>query len=507
MENSTLVQLDERTAISNDPEILLEKAKTAPMNERPEVLKMLVKELSRSDAITVAHYAQQVKEYGLSTKTAFMEAVKVETRRLDVFTFIGPKTPTDDELRDRWLVTHPKTVYGLGDFRRYEDGIWNKFEDLDIKREIGEEIEKTKSSGTRPTAGKVRSVFELARAKVFVPTSKWDANPDILVFPNGTLHIPTRQLRDHDPNDYVTSGLPFSYDPDASAPTWNYILKRLESNNPGITNFHQEYAGYCLTTEVDLEIALLLYGPRGGGKSTYILGLETMLGERAGVFGLAELTQSHFMMGVLMGKTLVTSTETPGGSVTVTNRLNAIISGEKLTIDRKFKDPIEFSPYAKIIWSTTKLPSIKDPGDGLFRRLKIIPFPALSKESRDPNVKEKIRHEGPGILNWALDGLARLRSRGKFLIPDSVTQAMEDFQQMNDTPQLFVKEMCVRDPEFRIQSSVLYQVYKTWCKDSGFSPLTITALAEGWKRLGFERKRINGRTYYQGIKVRDYLLD
>jgi putative DNA primase/helicase len=88
------------------------------------------------------------------------------------------------------------------------------------------------------------------------------------------------------------------------------------------------------------------------------------------------------------------------------------------------------------------LPRVQSANDGLFRRVKVIEVEPVPKGERDPKVKESIKEEGAGILNWALEGLARLRKRGNFQVPDSVRGATEHWKATNDTAALFVAEAC-----------------------------------------------------------------
>ena len=194
------------------------------------------------------------------------------------------RTPTDDELAQRWIDDHPLTAYGLGDWRRYAIGVWPVVPEDEINREIREVLIAAKGEGVRPSRYVLSSVAEMARLTVSIPSEQWDADHDILVCRNGALKISTRELLSHDPAYHVTESLPFDFDPDADAPTWRYVL---ESTIPESANLLQEYAGLCLTTDTSLETALWLYGLPGGVCFTVIGGIEAMLGNRAGVLGLA----------------------------------------------------------------------------------------------------------------------------------------------------------------------------------------------------------------------------
>lgn len=293
--------------------------------------------------------------------------------------------------------------------------------------------------------------------------------------------------------------MPFAYDPDAEAPTWSNFIA---STIPDAEDFLQEFAGYSLTVDTQAEIAVWLYGPPGCGKSTFIEGVKAMLGPRAGLLGLADIQRSRFALSKLPGKTLVTATEQPSDYLASTDVLNAIISGEEVQVEEKFKPSYTVIPRAKLLWAMNELPRVGDADSGLFRRVKVVRFPRL-RGKPDPRVKEQIKEEGAGILNWALEGLRRLHERGSFEIPGAVQEATEDFKRTNDVPAAFVADACITgDPaKLEEQAKKLYEAYRHWCRESGHRPVSMTKVAREWERLGFERKSRGGRTFWRGIKV------
>lgn len=404
--------------------------------------------------------------------------------------------PTHDELRDRWLEENPSTAFGLGEWHRCKNGIWVPIDALAIEREISGVMEAAKNEGVRPSASVLDSVARLARAKAAVPDGSWD-KADILVCSNGTLDISKLTLREHRPEDYALSSVPYAYDPEATAPAWESYI---ESTVPGAADFLKEFAGYSLTPETLHELAVWLYGPPGSGKSTFIEGLRAMLGPRSGGLGLADVQSNRFALGSLLGKTLVVATEQPSDYIKSTHIINAIISGEEIMIEKKFKDRFPIVPKAKVCWAMNDLPRVGDANSGLFRRVKVVTFPER-KTQTDPGVKEKIKTEGSGILNWALEGLRTLRERGCFEIPACVSEATEEFQKTNDVPALFVEEACIASKEEQIQSSTLYNAYKRWCEINGHKHQSNTSISGEWKRLGYTKKTINGRKFYQGLKL------
>jgi putative DNA primase/helicase len=411
-----------------------------------------------------------------------------------------PKPPTHDVLRDKLLDDGVLYAYGLGEWRRYDRGTWAATQELTVKDHASKIVEQAKPLGLKPTLSVVNSVAGLAQMRVAVPDEEWDADPDLLVCGNGTCHIPTRTLLPHSPDHRATSAVPYDYDPAAQAPTWLGFLS--DRFAPGVGAFLQEFAGYCLSTDVSHEIAVWLHGPPGGGRSTLIMGLQAMLGARAGVLGLRAIERSRFALAEIPGKTLLVATEQPAGYTESTDILNALISGDKMEVERKYRDAYYVYPKAKLLWAMNALPRVADPNDGLFRRIHVIDMEPIPLSQRDPQIKERIKTEGAGIFNWAVEGRVRLNARGRFEVPGAVRAATEDYRATNDVPAAFVADVCATDPDLSERAHPLYEAYRRWCLATGHRPQSETSMAKEWQRLGYEKYASGGRSRYRGISVR-----
>jgi putative DNA primase/helicase len=404
-----------------------------------------------------------------------------------------------DELRDRWLELYPGVAFGGGEWRCYEAGWWRPIEDLRIEAQVMDVLERCREERVKVTRHLLSSVLKLGQLSVFVARQRWDADPDIHVLGNGTLEVSTRTFREHRPEDYATLALSYDYDPEADCEVFKAVLRKAA---PDAVEFLQEFAGYCLTPDTSLETALWFKGPRGSGKSTVIEGFVAMLGDKHGVLGLGEIESSPFALSRIPGKTLLVSTEQPSSYLRSTHVIDALISGESIIMDRKHRDAEEVTPTAKIVWAMNEAPRIANTTSGIFRRVKIVEFPAL-KGKRNPAVKEWVKAEGPGILNWALEGLARLRERGGFEFPESVISATAEFEKSNDIPAQFVEEQCIVAMPHEVASNMLYSRYKGWCEDNGHRPMSNNRIGEEWKRLGFTPfKGSGGRRFWKGLKTR-----
>ena len=449
---------------------------------------------NRRDADKQYHAIVDVLEKSGRTRT-----IPINLNGSDRKTTDKTTPPTHDELRDRWIDHNPHHAHGLGEWRRYEGGIWPVVSETSVKAQISDVIDTAKPEGIKPTASILASVTELTRVKVYVPDERWDADSDILVCKNGALRISTRELVKHRPEHYATSMVPYDYGPEAVPVMWRYFLKHTV---PVAAAFLQEFAGYALTTDTSHELAVWLQGPRGSGKSTFVAGLQAMLGHRAGVLGLADLERSRFTLADLPGKTLVVAREQPAAYLASTDVLDTIISGEPLQVERKYRDPYAVIPHAKVCWAMNELPRVANATSGIFRRVKVVTFPELPEDQRDPEVKRQIETEGAGILNWALEGLQRLKERGHFDIPQSVQDATAEFEESNDVPAAFLESECVREEGSKVTGQSLYNAYDHWCDTNNHKPLSSTRIPQEWRRLGLERKRVKGISYYYGVRLK-----
>lgn len=399
-------------------------------------------------------------------------------------------------VRDAYLAQFPNTCYGLAEWRRYTDGIWVPLHELEIKREIQAVAEaQADHTSFQITSHTIDSVFRLLKARKYIPDDHFDA-AEAIAFDDRLLLLPGREVVPHSPDRLLTSKLPFAYDPTARSAVWDQFLA---DTIPDAAEFLQEFAGLSLTGITDYETAIWLYGPPGGGKSTFIAGLQAMLGSKFCILGLSDIESSNFGLTQLPGKTAALSTEQPASFVKSGHLINAIVSGEPIPINRKYKDQITITPRAKLIWAMNELPRVN--AEGLFRRIKVVHFPGIPIELRNPRVKNEIMESGMAIANWALEGLARLTERGHFLIPAAVDEATEYYRISNDPVLMFVDECCVTG-DFRTPAKALYEAYKAWCKSTGHRPETQTRFGTDMNRLGYpDHKR--SITYRLGLRLKE----
>ena len=472
---------------------------------RNETLFNLLTDINREGAKS-AITDNQSKEYFTSAERAALSAGlpkgEVDATVKSVMDFWEGRTINQNSPQlvaaDRVIIERPNIRWYERGWMEYRGGIWLPIPDQQIKQYVIKHLRSVNHNNI--TSVKARSIVDLIQCDpaVLVHADRFDQNSDIIVFEDGTYDIGPNVIREHRMDDYCTMKVNYVYDPNARCPLWiEFIKGRFDEDT---RKFIQEYIGYCITCDTRHELAVWLLGDPGSGKSTFIHGVKSALSDRVGTLGVANLSGNNGTTSIV-GKTLLTAEEQPADYIKQTHTLNSIISGESVRVEYKYKDAFEYNSKSKILWSMNELPKIKSATNGLFRRVHIVKFAPIPTEIIDRNLKEKIYLERAGIMNWALEGLKRLRERGKFEIPASVLDNTEEFKSDSDITAAFVEECCVRDPNDNTPVDELYKNYKNWCEESGQRYHSKRSMSSEWKRMGFTPGRNGSVRYYKGVRI------
>ena len=82
---------------------------------------------------------------------------------------------------------------------------------------------------------------------------------------------------------------------------------------------------------------------------------------------------------------------------------------------------------------------------------------------------ERLLGELPGILNWAIKGLASLRKRGHFEQPKSSADAIQNLADLGSPIGAFVEERCIVGQGRTVPIDDLFAAWCDWCLRQGRS--------------------------------------
>jgi hypothetical protein len=184
---------------------------------------------------------------------------------------LRPSKPTDDELGDRVIEKWDgKYAYFYGQWYEYQNGVWSAIQS--VRLDIWNELKLAKAEGIRPSDSKVSSIEKYIQLMLMVNDEQIDNRLDIINLQNGVFNLETETLEPHQQDQYMTSQLPFEYDPKAKPDVlWQFVqsafIDATGETDFELVNLVQEAVGYSLTSNTDHRVSFWLVGESGTGKS------------------------------------------------------------------------------------------------------------------------------------------------------------------------------------------------------------------------------------------------
>jgi|694.fasta_scaffold86665_3 putative DNA primase/helicase len=378
----------------------------------------------------------------------------------------------------------------------------------DIERmKLSAEIAKSLHKATKRSSGRVASVEIMARSKRRAETPKFNAM-ESMNLKNGTLDLRSLELLPHNPEDLFSYCLDYEYDPNADCSLFKKFVSDVlvhegtTDTDEKLVSLFQELLGYSLTTQTNYQVMVWMPGEGSNGKSVAISILKALLGPLATSIDFQTLgTAGNYDMAEIPGKRVLLSLESEKGGGIAEKHIKAIVSGDLMKTRPIYGSPIDFCSTAKIWWAMNDKPVIKDTTNAIWRRMKMIPFHRTFDESTaDPYLLEKLLHELPGILNWAIEGLIRLNLNSRFTTAENAENAKQVYKDQSNPVSQWMNTMCVPTSYPTTLQGALYTSFKNWCIDNGERLITSTQFTLDLKRLKVESKRkTSGVMYYLAL--------
>lgn len=247
---------------------------------------------------------------------------------------------------------------------------------------------------------------------------------EFLMADGKVFNTKTKTVRERTLADYFFYKLNVTYNPDAKCERWLQFLGEIW---PDATEDHikfiQEFIGYIFLPDNRFELSLIFRGEGANGKSVLMDTIEHLIGSaNISHISLSNMKQD-FYLARLQNKLLNMATEVESRILVSDDIFKQIVSGEMITANIKFKDPIEFRPICKFIFASNNPVGTSDKSKGYERRIVFIHFPVdfdALPEKKDVGLRSKLYAEIDGIFLWAMQGLDRVLSKNKIEIPEKL---------------------------------------------------------------------------------------
>jgi putative DNA primase/helicase len=354
----------------------------------------------------------------------------------------------------------------------------------------------------------VRHTLDAAQTMLSVKADQLDASPMLVGTPGGVIDLATGGTqREHRRDDRITKRIACDYDPAAKASTWIAFISRIMGGDAELIAYLQTLCGYMLCGERGEHALPVLYGKGANGKSTFLATIQSLLADYAGTAApglLLARRDSDQLAAIagLRGLRLVVVSESGETERLDESRVKQITGGDRLTGRPLYQNFVEFTPTHLALLQTNHRPRINGTDDGIWRRLKLIPFAVtIPERERDPTLTQKLRAEFAGILAWMVEGWQMYKRHG-FQEPKAVRIATAEYRSASDQVGQFISERCVEGPEHTSTAGAIYAAYRQWCAEHGENPMTQRALGlKLAERAGIEQGRSMSARTWRGLAI------
>jgi putative DNA primase/helicase len=180
----------------------------------------------------------------------------------------------------------------------------------------------------------------------------------------------------------------------------------------------QRMFGYALTGDTTAHALFFLFGTGANGKSVTIDTIAGILNDYHRTAAIetftASTTERHPTdLAGLRGARLVTAVETEEDRRWAESRIKTLTRGDTIAARFMRQDYFEFAPQFKLVIAGNHKPGLRSVDEAIRRRFHLLPFTVtIPHAERNPNLREQLKAEWPGILSWMLEGCLDWQRRG-----------------------------------------------------------------------------------------------
>ncbi len=294
---------------------------------------------------------------------------------------------------------------------------------------------------------------------------------------------------------YTFNYLEFDYDEDADCPQWLKFLSEIftiktdsaewdeeksdfldvykTKPDEEAINILQEWFGYFITADTHLQKIFGLIGPRRSGKSTIGKVIRALIGAKNTASPTLTSLATEFGLQPLLNKTIaiIGDANISGKASDVTRaveRLKSISGEDSQQINRKNKAHVEVGKLMlRFLIIANEMQDLRDSSGALASRFNFLVTTESFLNKEDMQLEEKLLKELPGIFNWALEGLSRLRERGYLIEHKASEQSRDEFEAVSSPMTAFVTEWCDIGPGQYVPVEALWLAHCHWCRSNG----------------------------------------
>ena len=388
--------------------------------------------------------------------------------------------PHNDHVLDadilRTSVFHNRLVDFSGAAYWWNGQKWEFAEDSLMRRYVGESMVRAMGQdGPKVTQSRINGTLAVMRDRLdrmgaINPVSR------LVFFRNGALDVDTGELMPHNPENRNSNVLSCDYSPSASCKVWQAWLAEIFASDLERVQLLQEIIGWSLITDnLGIQKAPIFIGAQRAGKGTILHVVSTLLNDAAGAFQLPNLDNDKVLAGMTQRNVVIdydTASPDKKNSRQIVGLFKAITANEPVSVKLLYTQvPFQGALNCKLLLASNSVPTMWDDSTATANRWMPLVFDRSFLGAEDTTLSKRLVEELPGIAQWALEGLRRLMSNGRFTMPESSLYEMDYMVESGSPVTRFMEEECVFEQTARVADNALWSRYQQWCIANGMEQM------------------------------------
>lgn len=299
---------------------------------------------------------------------------------------------------------------------------------------------------------------------------------DLIAVNNGIFDYETKQLMPFSPNYIFMSKSRVNYNDRAYNVTIHNPNDNTDwdvegwmddlSDDPEIVHVLWQVLGAIIRPHVSWNQAAWLYSESGNnGKGTLCVLMQQLCGEGSYTsLKLSEMSKDFALEPLIRSSAIITDENDVGAYIDKAANLKSLVTGDSVTINRKFKQGITYKFHGFMVQCMNEMPRIKDKSDSFFRRQLFIPFTKCFTGKERKYIKDDYLRR-PEVLEYVLYKVLNM-DYYSFDMPKACQKALNEYKEYNDPVRQFFHEVVVEAEWDVLPFKLLYDLYKQWFKEN-----------------------------------------
>ncbi|MDU4969824.1 MAG: phage/plasmid primase, P4 family, partial [Atopobium minutum] len=304
------------------------------------------------------------------------------------------------------------------------------------------------------------------------PVKKICRDRDLIAVGNGIYDYANKMLMDFDPELVFTTKSHVNFVDGAANPhitmpdgvdwdveSWMQSL----SDDPDVRELLWQTLGAIIRPNVPWHRSVWLYSKSGNnGKGTLCRLMRNLCGEDAcASISITGFGNQYGLNALTRVSAVIVDENDTSAYLDKAAALKAVITGDPVLVDRKFKDPLNLVFHGFMVQCINALPRFKDKSDSAYRRLLLVPMEKRFEGCERKYIKDDYLGR-QDVLEYVLYKLLATTDYYELVQPQACLDLLEEYKQFNDPIREFMATVMEELRWDLVPWQFLYDLYARW---------------------------------------------